>query len=170
MSLLSCLFSRTSCQETVPGRGSFFLSVSTLHAFKSHHRAKTAGTWAFNICKSINWINSASEKQLRLLHLSSWLVLHSAHDETKERLPNGIARIRREINPSYHVTVSMTGLPTADPFLQELPHPPSWLCCDITRSQGWGQKFSPEGMKPQEPRAGGPRPWRRPWPRSSNPG
>ena len=64
-----------------------------------------AGTWAFNICRSVNRINLASEKQLRLLHLLSWLVLQD--NETKERLPTGMAGIRREINPSFLVTVSV---------------------------------------------------------------
>lgn len=133
-----------------------------------------AGTWAFNICRSISRINSASEKQLRLLHLLSWLMLQN---ETKERLPTGMVGIRREINPSFLMTMSMALVsrsPLASPFSKEPASSPSSPDCAVihlavdTPELG-SQTLSPEGMKPQAPRAG-PRPWRRPWPRSSNPG
>lgn len=61
-----------------------------------------------------------------------------------------MARIRREINPSYLVTMSMTlgAWPAvASPFLQELLQlPPDCamihLVIDIPGPQGWGQKLS----------------------------
>lgn len=35
---------KLSCQEALPGKGSFGLSISTLHAFRRHQGTKTAGT------------------------------------------------------------------------------------------------------------------------------
>ena len=58
------------------------------------------------------------------------------------------------------------------PILKEaaqLPQPSRLIHLVVDTPELGSKTHSPEGMKPQAPR-GGPRPWRRPWPRSSNPG
>lgn len=83
---------RLSCQEALPGKGSFGLSISSLHAFKSHQGTETAGTWAFNICKNINWINLVSEKQL------SFCIYYKVMRQ-RRGCPTGMAKLGEKLIP-----------------------------------------------------------------------